>query len=148
MELQEAEEIFGLPLVACDEPPRSHQPGEESFDQPTSAVATKRAAILRFSSTARVVRRDHLNASSRELGIQRIAVVGHVADEFFRQRSDEASVQSLDDELLLISRTTRNPTGDRKTMAVCHRHDLGRFAASSLPNKSAPLFAPAWEPSM
>jgi hypothetical protein len=39
--------------------------------------------------------------------------------------------------------TTRNPDGDRKTMAVCHCHDLGRFAASSFPNQKTPFFAPA-----
>ncbi len=34
-------------------------------------------------------------------------------------------------------------------MAICHCHDLGRFAASSPPNKRAPFFfAPAWLPPM
>jgi hypothetical protein len=50
--------------------------------------------------------------------------------------------------LRFMALTTRNPDGDRKTIAVCHRHDLGRFAASSFPNKRAPFFAPAWLPSM
>ena len=51
------------------------------------------------------------------------------------------------DELALSSLTTRNPHGDWKTVAVCHCHDLGRFATTSSPNKSAPLLAPAWVPS-
>jgi hypothetical protein len=44
--------------------------------------------------------------------------------------------------------TARSPHGDRKTMTVCHGHDLGRFAASSDSNLKAPLLAPAWVPSM
>jgi hypothetical protein len=44
--------------------------------------------------------------------------------------------------------TTSNPCGDRKTIAVCHCHDLGRFAAASDSNARPPFLAPAWEPSM
>ncbi|RYF11325.1 MAG: hypothetical protein EOO40_03530 [Deltaproteobacteria bacterium] len=40
--------------------------------------------------------------------------------------------------------TTRNPCGDKKAMAACHRHALGRFAASSSANHQTPVFAPAW----
>jgi len=146
--LEEAAEIFCLPLVARDEAPGAHEPREESFDEPAPAIAPKRPTILRLAPATRMVRRNHLDAFGGELGIEWIAVVCGVADELLGQWCNEASVQSLDDELLLISRTTRNPTGDRKTMAVCHRHDLGRFAASSLSNQRAPLLAPAWEPSM
>ena len=44
--------------------------------------------------------------------------------------------------------TTSNPSGDRKAIAVCHCHDLGRLAASSLSNARSPFLAPAWVPSM
>lgn len=114
---------------------------------PAALVATQLPEVLRLPPSARVVRRDHLDAHLRELGVERIAVVRGVADELLGQLVDEARLQRVDDELLLISLTTRNPNGDRKARAVCHCHDLGRLAAASFPNKRTPLFAPAWEPS-
>lgn len=114
---------------------------------PTALVAAQLAEVLRLPLSLWVVRGDHLDAHLRELGVERVAVVGGVADQLLGEFVDEASVQRVDDELLLISLTTRNPNGDRKARAVCHCHDLGRLAAASSPNKSAPLFAPAWEPS-
>ena len=91
---------------------------------------------------------DHLDAELGELGIEWVTVVGFVADQARRQLLYESSSEGVDNEFLLISLTTCNPDGERKAIAVCHCHDLGRLAASSDPNKSAPLFAPAWEPSM
>jgi len=95
-----------------------------------------------------VMRRDHLDPKRRELSIESVAVVSLVPDEPLRQGPDEAGLQGVDDVSRFMSLTTRNPQGDRKTMAVRHCHELGRLAASSDSNKRTPLFAPAWEPSM
>ena len=145
--MDEAEEVLGFALVAIHQPPASHQPGEQPLDMPASLVPAQLAEVLRLPLSLGMVRRDHLDAHLRELGVERVAVVGGVADELLGERLDEASVQRFDDELLLISLTTRNPNGDRKARAVCHCHDLGRLAAASSSNQRAPLFAPAWEPS-
>jgi hypothetical protein len=93
------------------------------------------------------MRRNHFDAQRTQLRIERIAVVGLVADEKPRQLLYEPLLERVDDELLLIALTTRNPDGDRKAMAVCHCHDLGRLAAASVSNLKTPLFAPAWVPS-
>ena len=61
---------------------------------------------------------DELDAAALELGIQRVAVVGLVADQEFRERPREPRIDGFSDELLLMSRTTRNPCGDRKASAV------------------------------
>ena len=61
---------------------------------------------------------DELDPALPQLGVERIAVVGLVTDQESRERFREAGVDGFDDELLLISRTTRNPCGDRKTKAV------------------------------
>lgn len=114
---------------------------------PAALVAAELPEVLRLPPSTRVMRCDHLNAHLRELGVERIAVVRGVADELLGEVIDEARLQRFDDELLLISLTTRNPNGDRKARAVCHCHDLGRLAAASSSNQRAPLFAPAWEPS-
>ena len=84
---------------------------------PPSPIAPQAAAVLRLT-VPRMVRRDELDAAATELGIERIAVVRLVADQEPRERFREAGVDGLDDELLLMSRTTRNPCGDRKTRAV------------------------------
>ena len=89
-----------------------------------------------------------LDAQLLELGVESVAVVRAVADEAQREGFQESSAKRVVDELRFSSLTRRNPDGDRKTMAVCHCHDLGRFAAASFPNIKAPLFAPAWVPSM
>ncbi len=90
---------------------------------------------------------DHLYPLCCKLAVEWVAIVGLVADELLRQLIDDTTLQEVVDELRFISLTTRNPAGDRKAVAVCHCHDLGRFAAASDANQSAPLFAPAWEPS-
>lgn len=145
--MEKAEEVLGLPLPTSDQAALPEQPGEEPFDAPAVAVAAQLPSVLSLALPSGEVRRDHLDAHCRQLGVERIAVVGLVADELLGQWLDEACLQGFNDELLLISLTTRNPNGERKAMAVCHCHDLGRFAAASDPNKRTPLFAPAWEPS-
>ena len=77
-----------------------------------------------------------------------VAVVGPVTDDALWQPRYESRPEGIEDEGGFMLLTTRNPDSDRKTVAVCHGHDLGRFAASSSSNQSAPLFAPAWLPSM
>lgn len=130
-------------LVSRDEPAKAHHPREESLDVPTAAIAAQRATVLRDAHAVRMVRRDHLDAELRELGVERIAVIGLVADQSLRQRLQESLPKGVDDERRFSSLTTRNPDGERKAMAVCHCHDLGRLAASSDSNLKAPLFAPA-----
>jgi hypothetical protein len=47
-----------------------------------------------------------------------------------------------------MRRSRRNVDGDRKTMTVCHCHDLRTFPALGLSNVPAPLFATTKKPSM
>ena len=135
-------------LVARDEAAKAHHPREEALDVPSPAVSSEGSTVLRQSFPRRVVRCDHLDAKLCELRIEAVAVVRAVADEAFRKSLQESSVKGVEDELRFASLTRRNPDGDRKTIAVCHCHDLGRLAAASFPNIKAPLFAPAWVPSM
>ena len=124
------------------------QPGKESFDAPAMAIAPQGAPILRLRFACGVMRRDHFDAHQGEIGVQGVAIVGHVPDKALGKCSQEALLERAFDKLRFMTLTTRNPDGDRKTMAVDHCHDLGRFAASSFANLKTPLFAPAWEPSM
>jgi len=110
---------------------------------PAPLVPAKGSTILRHAVPPRMVRRDHLDTHLLELCVEWIAVVRLVTDEAFRELLQESGSERLEDEFRFMSLTTRNPDGDRKTMAVCHCHDLGRFAASSFPNQKTPFFAPA-----
>jgi hypothetical protein len=130
-------------LPARYKAPEVLQPGEEALDPPSAAVAPKRSTVLSFRLPGRVVGRDHLDALTRQIGVESVAVVGHVADQAFGQRLEESLLKRAQDELCFMTLTTRNPDGDRKTMAVDHCHDLGRLAASSSANIKTPLFAPA-----
>jgi hypothetical protein len=105
-------------LVSSDESPRPKEPSEEPLDLPAVPVASQWTAVLCLLPTARVVRRDHLDAHGGQLCIERVAVVGTVADESLRQFLQESPRERTDDEPLLISLTTLNPDGDRKTRAV------------------------------
>ena len=110
---------------------------------PTSTIAAQGPAILRLGFSSRVVRGDEFDAVITQLGVELIAVVGAIADELFRKRTYEPRGKRVVDELRFMALSTRSPDGDRKAMAVCHCHDLGRFAAASDPNIKTPLFAPA-----
>ena len=78
-------------LPANHEPPKMMQPGEKSFDSPTSAVATQRATILRRPSALSAMRCDHFDAIALgQLSIQAVTVVGFVADQSCREGGEEA----------------------------------------------------------
>jgi len=147
-ELHEAEEVVGVVLVARDEAPKVRQPREESLHVPATAVATQGTPVLGLAFAVGVMRRDHLHAKLSQLGVEWIAVVGAISDETRGQRFHESGSEGVLDEPDLMALTTANPDGDRKAIAVCHCHDLGRLATSSSSNQSAPFFAPAWLPSM
>jgi len=135
-------------LVTGHDSAEAQYPGKEAFDVPATSVTPQLSPILGLGLTVRTVGRDQLDATLGKLRIEPIAIVRLVADELVRQLLYESRVERFEDELRFMTFTARNPDGDRKAMAVCHCHDLGRFAAASDSNRKAPLFAPAWLPSM
>jgi hypothetical protein len=147
--MDEAEEVFGVQVPAGGNSAKAQEPCEETLDLPAAAVAAKLAAVLRgWAASSRTMGRDHLDLARCELAVEAVAIVRLVADEPFRRLFEEVLVEGVDDELAFMSLTTCNPSGERKTITVCHCHDLGRLAASSESNARAPFLAPAWEPSM
>ena len=148
-ELDEAEGVLLVALPTRDEAAVVLQPGEEPFDLPTAQVATQRAAILGPPPAVRAVGSDQLDpALLREPFVQAVAVVGPVPDQAVGSVLEEAVVDRLLRERDLMRRSTGNPCGDRKTMAVRNCHDLGPLAALGLPDGGPPFFAPAKEPSI
>jgi hypothetical protein len=123
------------------------QPGEQSFNFPPPLVAPQRPSVLRLAPLL-AVWRDHFDSSLFKPLIKRVRVVGFVADQALWVFVEEARVERLLNQLGLVRRSTLDAYGDRKTIAVCHCHDLGALAALGFADVRPPFFAGAKLPSM
>jgi hypothetical protein len=142
-ELEHAEEVGFVIFPAADQSAEIVEPGKESLDFPTPAVATQFAAVLGALATAVVlVGRDEPDAVFLlEALIERVAVVGAVADHSIGFGSRETLRDGRFDEFAFMRRSAGDAAGDRKTMAVCDRHDFTAFSSASRADSSAPFFA-------
>jgi len=120
------------------------QPSEQTLDFPTTPIAPKRTAVLRWFSAARgIVWCDQFYPEALvDFGIKRIAVVRPVADHSLGRFGEEALLERGADELRFMRRSAGHVHGERKTMAVADRHDFAALTASSRANGGAPFFAP------
>ena len=125
------------------------QPCEQPLDLPPPLISPEHAPVLRrrFDSV-RFVRRNHLDALLPKLLIQRVAVVRPIAYESFRLLIGKNFSESFSDKSDLMRRSRRRVYGDRKTMAVCHRHELRTFAPLGLSHSEAPFLATTNVPSI
>jgi hypothetical protein len=141
--LKHAEEIGFLMFPAAYESAEIMEPSEEAFDFPAAAVAPQFPAVLGALAAAIVlVRRDQPDMVFLPKAlVERIAVVGPVADHSFWLGSCETLRDGGFDEFCFMRRSAGHAAGDRKTMAVCDRHDFAAFAAASWADSSAPFFA-------
>ena len=147
-QVKKAGKVRAAALVARDEAPRVLEPGEEALDFPAPFVAPEGPAVLGQIHPVPPMGRDQFNLERCEGTVERVAVVGGVADDAVRVVSEKAGIQGLFDELGFVRRGRGDGNGDRKTSAVCQGHDLGALAALRLADV-APLFlALANEPSM
>lgn len=139
-----------MPFPTQQQTSKVLQPGEQSLDFPTTLVAPKFAPVLAVPSCAiTTMWRDQLNAMA--LGkkiVQSVAVIAPIGNQSLRLLGDETVLDGGIDQLLLMRRSTRNPEGDRKTMAVRDCHELAPFADERSTNAIAPFFAPIKEASM
>jgi hypothetical protein len=149
-EADEAEEVLGVSVPAVRKPPIVEQPREEALDLPAPPAAAKCSAVLGLGALAiRAMRRDQLDSSlSAKPLVERITVVSSVANKTSGCEAEKAGVDRRFEEFRLMRRSTRNPGGDRKTMAVCDRHDLCALPPLGLPDGEAPFLGPAKVPSM
>ena len=141
-ELEHAEEIGFVIFPAAHESAEIVEPGKESLDFPAPTVATQFAAVLcAFATAVVLVGRDEPDAVllAKAL-IERITVVGAVADRSFWFGSCETLRDSRFDEFAFMRRSAGDAAGDRKTMAVCDRHDFAAFASASWADSRAPFF--------
>lgn len=125
-----------------DQAPEVFQPCEKPLDFPAPLVTSEFATVLAVRScTAATVRCDQLDSVFGKPSVQSSTVISLVANQSLRLLGYEAVFDRYPDQLLLMRCSTRNPEGDRKTMAVCDCHELGPFADERSTNSIAPFFA-------
>ena len=142
--------IFGASFPASDQPAEVLQPGEEPLHAPTSARPSQAAAILRgFPAAIVPMGSDQLCAVVRtQAARQRRAVIGFVADQALGRRREETLLEGGFDEPALMRSSAGHVHGERKTMAVCDRHDVAAFSAAIIAHSRAPFLALLKLPSM
>src|ERR1035438_7700214 len=116
-ELEHAEEIDLVIFPAADESAKIVEPGEEALDFPAPAIATQFAAVLGAFATAVVlVGRDEPDAMFLpEALIERVAVIGAVADHSFWFGSRETLRDGRFDEFAFMRRSAGDAAGDRRS---------------------------------
>jgi hypothetical protein len=142
-ELEHGEEVGLVVFPTADQSAKIVKPCEQALDLPAAAVTTQFAAVLGIFPVAIVfVGCDESDAVFLPQAlVQWIAVVGAVADHAFWFGSREALFDGGFDELRFMRRSAGDAAGDRKTMAVCDRHDFTAFSAASRADSRAPFFA-------
>jgi hypothetical protein len=95
-----------MAFIPHNEPTEVAQPSEEPLDLPTPFVATQRSAILGpLLLAVAAVGSNHLHSQLGQFHVQRIGVVGAVADQASRERIDEAGVEGRGDQTTLVRRS-------------------------------------------
>src|SRR5580704_6885735 len=99
-ELNHPEEVLWVVFPANNDTTKIMQPRKQALDFPTAAVATQHATILcGFPAARGSVRSDQLHTEAlTDLQVQRIAVVGAVADQSLGSFGEEASLDGGLDE--------------------------------------------------
>jgi hypothetical protein len=140
-QVDKAEEVFDVVFPSGDEAAKVVHPGEEPFHSPAPFVASQLSPILRFAS-APTVGRDHFDAVLvGELLIERVRIVGFVADQPRWEFVEEASGKNLFHKLALGRRSAFGRYGERKTVTSGDSDDFGALAVRGGADGKAPFLA-------
>jgi len=125
------------------------QPREQPLYLPSAFISPEHSSILRRGFySIRLVRRYHLDALLAKFLVQRVRVIRPVADQSLRLLVGKNFSESFSDKSDFMRRSRRRVYGERKTIAVCHRHELRTFAPLGLSHSEAPFLATTNVPSM
>jgi hypothetical protein len=123
-------------------PPEVMEPREQPLDLPAALVAAELPPVLRPRLLpVLAVRRDQLDALLCQFLVERVGVVSLVAYEAGGPLSGKNFGESTLDKGDLMRASRRRVDGERKTMAVCHRHELRTFAPLGLSHPESPFLA-------
>jgi hypothetical protein len=147
--MDKAEVVFIVVFKPCRNTTEVLQPGEESLDFPATAVTPQRPPVLSYGLLpVAAMWRNHLDACSGQLGVERVGVIGFIADQSLGQFGGKNFGESACNKGDLMRRSRRRVDGERKTRAVCHRQELRTFAPLGLSHPEAPFLATTNVPSM
>lgn len=140
--MDEAEEVFDVVFPSGNEAAEIVHPGKQPFHFPAFAIAAQLSSVLCFASAATPVRRDQLDAVfALKLRVERVRIVGLVADEPGREFVEETSGKNLFHKPTLGRRSALDRYGERKTVISGDSDDLGALAATRGADGEAPFFA-------
>ena len=141
-EMDEAEEVFDVVFPSGNEAAEVVHPGKEPFHFPAPAIATQLTPVLGTALPVGAVGRDQLDAVlGGKLVIERVRVVGFVADEPGREFIEKASGKNLFHKLALGRRSALDRYGERKTVVSGDSDDLGTLAATGGADGKSPFLA-------
>jgi hypothetical protein len=148
-EVKETEKVIGVVFVTRDQAAEIVQPGKESFDLPTFAIAAQATAIVARRLGASVAVRDQQDdALSEEFLPQGIAVVSLVANQAQRLFFDQRLLECRFDQSYFGGRSSGGSNGERKTMSISNCHDFDALSPLGFANRSAPFLAAVKLPSI
>ena len=139
--MNEAEKVLDMVLPSGDQAAEVMEPRKQPLHSPASAVTTQFAAILAFAPVAPVGRNHFDPVLLGELGIERVRVVGFVADEPGRELVEETTGQNVFNKLALGRRSAVDRYGERKTVASGDSDDLRALATAGWAEREAPFLA-------
>ena len=147
--MYKAEKIIQMILVSNDNSSVILYPGKESFDLPASLVTSEFSAVLSLRLLSiTFMRRNQFNSERCQFFIQRVGIIGFIANQLFRHFLNQSMFDCCADKSDFMRRSTRCVNGERKTSAICHCHELRTLAPLGLSNPEAPFLAETNVPSI
>ena len=146
--MDHAEVVFDVIFPAGDESAEVVHPCKEPFHLPASAIAARRAPVLSFLLSPSPVGSDHFDtAFGGEFFVERVRVVGFVADEPCGELVKEVGSQNVFHKLEFGWRSAVDRYCERKTVASGDSDDLGALAAAGGTDGKAPFWrSRRWRP--
>jgi len=140
--VDEAEEVLDVVFPSGDEAAEVVHPGKETLHFPAFSIAAQLAAILSSAFASASVRRNQFDSVvCSELRVERVRVVGFVADEPGREFVEKASGKNFLNKLALGRRSALDRYGERKTVISGDSDDLRALAATGGADGEAPFLA-------
>src|SRR5919109_3122739 len=81
--MQEGSKHLGVPFVAHDQPAEALEPGDGTFDFPTSTITSEASTVLSFDLFVPAVGANQLNSSSLQPGSKRVTVSRSIVNQSF-----------------------------------------------------------------
>jgi hypothetical protein len=141
-EVDEAEEVLDVVLPSSHEAAEVVHPGEQPLHLPAFSVTAELAAILGSASPPAPIGRNQFDSIlCGELRVERVRVVGFVADEPGREFIEKASGKNFFNKLAFGRRSALDRYGERKTVISGDSDDLRALAATGGADSEAPFLA-------